>query len=137
MLVILRGAPGAVERWPCDAVAVHALVERRNRHRSAGGAGFGDKAAVRAGSTLDGLFGQTVEEHASRSRVPAVEAEAELVEIGLDQGRLHRCLVGGLDPALGEGGDPMDAGEQLVRLVAGSTDPGRTVHVVLFPQADG
>ena len=132
MLVIpAEGLPaGAIEHWPCDAVAVHALVERRNRHRPTRAAGLRDRRAVRAGCALDGLFEQTVEEHAPGSRVPAVEAEAELVEIGRDQGRLHRSLVGGLDPAFGEGGDTMNSGTQLVSLVAGSGDRGRTVYVV-------
>src|ERR1039458_3968561 len=61
---LLRGcSPRAIEGWSGEGVAVHALVERRNRHRPAGAAWFSNKGTVRAGGTLHGLFEQAVEEH--------------------------------------------------------------------------
>ena len=43
-----------------------------------------------------------------------METERELVEVGLEVPRLHAALVGAKKPALGQRGDPVDAGEEFV-----------------------
>jgi hypothetical protein len=63
---------------------------------------------------LDGLLEQAVEEHAARAGSPAVEAEGELVQVGLQVPGLDAALVGAQQSALHQGRDAMHAGEQLV-----------------------
>lgn len=53
---------------------------------------------------------------------PAVEAERELVEIGLELRGLHAALVGAQRPALGQRSDAMHAGQQIVGLLLGWGD---------------
>jgi hypothetical protein len=78
-LVALR----AVERLAGEAGRSDALAGRWGWRVAVPGPGIGDERAVGAGWCLDGLFEQPVEQHPARAGAPAVEAEGELVQVGL------------------------------------------------------
>jgi len=60
-----------------------------------------------------GQFEQAIEDQAAAARAAAVEAEDELVEVAGQVGLVDGALVGAQQPALGQGGDAVHAGQQL------------------------
>ena len=75
---------------------------------------------VRNGSNLNTLLQKPAEEKSAELRLPSVEAERELVEVGLKMISLHRTLMGAQQPSLGEAGDPMRTREEQQELASPS-----------------
>ena len=65
--------------------------------------GFGD------GPGHDGLFEKATEDETTAGRGTAVEAEGELLQVGMQMLGCDGALVGAEDPALQQAGDPMDS----------------------------
>jgi len=63
-----------------------------------------------------GELEQAVEDEPAAARAAPLEAEHELVEVAGQMGVVDRALTGAEQPAFGERGDLVDAGEQLRRL---------------------
>ena len=72
----------------------------RTGQPASGGAGVGDQASVGDRLGEDRLVEQPVEEQAAAARAAAVEAEGELVEVGIEVLASDRTLVGAQQPAL-------------------------------------
>ena len=62
-----------------------------------------------------GLLEQPVEQDSSRARGAAIEAENELVQVGVELGGPDRPLVSTENPALEKRSQPMDPGQGDVR----------------------
>lgn len=75
--------------------------------------GVGDQVPVPHRIMADGELEHAVEDQAPTAGPAPVEAEAELVQVVLQVLVLDRALVGAQQPALGQGGDPVDPGQQL------------------------
>ena len=72
----------------------------------------------------NGEFEYAVEDQPPTAGPAPVEAEAELVQVALQVLVLDRALVGAQQPALGQGGDPVDPGKQLAGVLpAGAGGP--------------
>ena len=82
-----------------EARRVASTVARRLRGAAAG-SGARDHLAVVERLGHHGLFEQAVEEQAAASRGAAVEAERELVEVGVEVLGADGALVGAQEPAL-------------------------------------
>src|SRR4249919_1930416 len=76
-------APRAIEGIAGQACGSYALVGRWGCRAAVARSGVDDERAVGARWCLDGLLDQAVEEHAAGARAPSVEAERELVQVGL------------------------------------------------------
>ena len=73
--------------------------------------------AVGHGGRCDGELHQAEEEHASRARVAAVEAEGELVEVRIEVLGANHALVGAKQPALEQARDAVNARHHDVRRI--------------------
>ena len=86
--------------------------------------GVSDQVPVPHRIVADGEFEYAVEDQPPTAGPAPVEAEAELVQVALQVLVLDRALVGAQQPALGQGGDPVDPGKQL----AGSSPRARAAR---------
>src|SRR2546430_1809724 len=94
------------------------------RSRLGLGLGVSDQVPVPHRMVADGELEHAVEDQAPAAGPAPVEAEAELVQVALQVRVLDRALVGAQQPALGQGGDPVDPGQQLARVLpAGAGGP--------------
>ena len=82
------------------------------------GLGVSDQVPVSHRIVADGEFEHAVEDQSPAAGPAPVEAEAELVQVALQVRVLDRALVGAQQPALGQGGDPVDPGQQLAGVLA-------------------
>ena len=81
-----------------------------------------DELVVSRGIVGNGEFKDPAEELPSAAGVPTVEAEDELVQVGLQVRLLDRSVVGAEQPALGKGRDPVHSRQQPVRIATGEPD---------------
>ena len=81
-------------------------------------AGAAADRGVGLGRVVDGVLEEAVEEQADVAGAAAVEAERELVEVGVELVGLDGALVGAQQPSFEEGGDAMDGWHRDVRVVA-------------------
>jgi len=86
-----------------------------------------DQVSVAHRLVKDGELKDSIENEPAAARTTAVEAEHELVQVRLQVCRADRTLVGAEQPALGERGDPVHAGEQPVGVVAAQASGALTV----------
>lgn len=83
-----------------------------------------DQVAVAHRVVSDGEFEYAVEDHPAAAGPAAVEAKHELVEVALQMRLLDRALMGSQQPSLRQGGNAVDAGQQLAGVVpAGASGP--------------
>src|SRR5512144_37756 len=94
LALCLGSAPWPVQRLAGQAGRAHTLVGAGRRQLLAAAAGVGDQRAVGARWRVDGLLEEPVEQHPARSRAAAVEAERELVQVGLQVRGPDTTLVG-------------------------------------------
>ena len=80
--------------------------------------GLSDQVPVPHWIVADGELEYAVEDQAPAAGPAPVEAEAEFVQVALQVLVLDRALVGAQQPALGQGGDPVDPGQQLAGVLA-------------------
>ena len=71
-------------------------------------AGAAANAGVGLGLVADCVLEEAVEEETDVAGATAVEAERELVEVGVELVSLDGALVGAQQPSLQQGGDAMD-----------------------------
>src|SRR5664280_2303568 len=97
--------PG-LERGPLTPAGLTALGTRGCHHLP-----VGNRSGAR------GVLQETVEQQAPSAGVTAVEAEAELFEVGLQVLGLNPALMGAHQATLAQGRHPVHRRQQLVRLV--------------------
>src|SRR5450755_2701785 len=118
----VSGSPGPGRPWALDARRVASLGRRGGWLRLV--LGEGDQVPVPHRIVADGEFEYAVEDQPPAAGSAPVEAEAELVQVALQVHVLDRALVGAQQPALGQGGDPVDPGQQLAGVLpAGAGGP--------------
>src|SRR5665647_2178526 len=82
-----------------------------------------------------GLLDQATEDEPTTAGAASVEAERELLQVGLQVGRGDRALMRAQDPASKEGGDAVHAGHRHVRGIARRGKHSALVHVPVLEQA--
>src|SRR6266566_9966403 len=118
----VSGSPGPGRPWALDAGWVTSPGRRGGWLRL--GLGVSDQVPVPHRIVADGELEHAVEDQAPAAGPAPVEAEAELVQVALQVRVLDRALVGAQQPAFGQGGDPVDPGQQLARIfTAGAGGP--------------
>ena len=118
----VSGPPGPGRSRALDARRVASPGRRGGWLRL--GLGVGDQVPVPHRIVPDGEFEHAVEDQPPAAGPAPVEAEAELVQVALQVLVLDRALVGAQQPALGQGGDPVDPGQQLAGVLpAGAGGP--------------
>ena len=118
----VSGSPGPGRPWALDARRVAWLGRRGGWLRLV--LGLGDQVPVPHRIVADGEFEHAVEDQPPAAGPAPVEAEAELVQVALQVLVLDRALMGAQQPALGQGGDPVDPGQQLAGVLpAGAGGP--------------
>ena len=130
----LLSSPGSLRSRSCQGFGSNTLGPRRDRRSSLGPPGRDDEIVVADGVGAHSLFEKPVEEEPALARRATVEAEAELVEVGLEVVAFDGSLVGREQPALHEGGEAVHAG---ARYVGGQTRTGDIDGLVDLERADG
>ena len=85
------------------------------------GARVDDQVAVANRFVVDGELKDAVKHEPPAARRAAVEAEHELVQVSLQVRLVDRALVGAEQPPFGQRGDPVDAGQEAMRVAASQT----------------
>src|SRR3954468_24201046 len=103
--------------------------------RPSGGAGRGDDGPVGSRLGADGLLDEAGEAVADAPGGAAVEPEHVLVEGGRQGVGADSAMMGAQEPALGEGGAEVDAGQPKGRVAPRGAGIDRLVRVALGRQA--
>src|SRR5450756_391015 len=83
----------------------------------------------------DAAVQDATEDEPTTAGAASVEAERELLQVGLQVGRSDRALMRAQDPALQKGGDAVHAGHRHVRGTARRGKHSALVHVPVLEQA--
>ena len=94
-------------------------------------AGAAANAGVGLGLVGDCVLEEAVEEQTDVAGSTTVEAERELVEVGVELVCLDGALVGAQQPSLQQGGDAMDGRHRGVRVVVAVGNRDRPVLVAM------
>jgi IS5 family transposase len=104
------GAPGPVGRRSIETGRVTCRTRWLRRLDPRARTGYEVPVAHRV--VVDRELENPAEDEPAAARVSAVEAEYEFFQVAFEVFAVHRALMGAQQPALGERGDTMDAGQQ-------------------------
>lgn len=116
-------APGPLG-WRLSQAGGVGSTARRGRRAAAARLRVDDQVAVGERVGLNRLLEQAVEEHPTLARVAAVEAEGELLQVGVEVRGAHPALVGAQEQRLSSEATRWAAG---IETCAGSPEPESTV----------